>query len=70
VLQIKLTSDHSFQFLTLPRKETTGIGTENEEIRAELAEATFPLHPFITERCYRALLYSPSLLNTQFADCI
>jgi hypothetical protein len=29
-----------------------------------------PKNSFITERCYRALLYPPSLPNTQFADCI
>jgi hypothetical protein len=32
--------------------------------------ATQGFHPFITEGFYRALLYPPSLLNTQFADCI
>jgi hypothetical protein len=32
--------------------------------------ATQGFHPFNTEGCYRALLYPPSLLNTQFADYI
>jgi hypothetical protein len=32
--------------------------------------ATQGFHYFITERCYRALLYPPSLLNTQFADFV
>jgi hypothetical protein len=32
--------------------------------------ATQGFHPFITEGCYRALLYPPSLPNTTSADCI
>jgi hypothetical protein len=32
--------------------------------------ATQGFHPFITEGCYRALLYAPSLPNTPFAECI
>jgi hypothetical protein len=32
--------------------------------------ATQGFHPFITEGCYRALLYPPSLPDTPFAECI
>jgi hypothetical protein len=52
VLKTKLTPDHSFQYLTIPRKETTDKFTENEETRAELAEVTLALHrPLILRIC-------------------
>jgi hypothetical protein len=52
-------------------KATVPIHAHNNQCTTHtLPTATQGFHPFITERCYRALHYPPSLLNTQVADCI
>jgi hypothetical protein len=42
----------------------------NNKTYLKYIPATQGFYSFITEGCYRALLYPSSLLNTQFADCI
>jgi hypothetical protein len=52
-----------------PRREDPSL-VSIFETPPKLERLEQDFQPFITERCYRALLYPPSLLNTQFADCI
>jgi hypothetical protein len=48
----------------------SGLMEYNYGVRLPIPTATQGFHPFITERCYRALLYPPSLPSAPFADCI